>query len=37
MRSLDWQARTPELIGKASDDVLLEVRDIVGSIAGITP
>jgi hypothetical protein len=25
------------LIGKAPDDVLLEVREIVGSIAGITP
>ncbi|MGO9317001.1 MAG: type II toxin-antitoxin system PemK/MazF family toxin [Terracidiphilus sp.] len=37
MRSLDWQARTPELIGKVPDDILLEVREIVGSIAGITP
>ena len=36
MRSLDWQARNPVLIGKAPDDVLLEVREIVGSIAGIT-
>lgn len=37
LRSLDWQARNPVLIGKAPDDVLLEVREIVGSIAGITP
>jgi hypothetical protein len=37
MRSLDWQARNPALIGKAPDDVLSEVRDVVGSIAGITP
>jgi mRNA interferase MazF len=37
MRSLDWQARNAVLIGKAPDDVLLEVREIVGSIAGITP
>jgi mRNA interferase MazF len=36
MRSLDWQARNPVLISKASEDVLLEVREIVGSIAGIT-
>jgi len=37
LRSLDWHARNPALIGKAPDDVLLEVREIVGSIAGITP
>jgi mRNA interferase MazF len=37
MRSLDWQARNPTLIGKAPDEVLFEVREIVGSIAGITP
>jgi hypothetical protein len=37
MRSLDWQARNPVLIGKVPEDVLLEVREIVGSIAGITP
>jgi mRNA interferase MazF len=36
MRSLDWQARNPVLIGKVPEDVLLEVREIVGSIAGIT-
>jgi hypothetical protein len=34
---MDWQARNPALIGKAPDDVLLEVREVVGSIAGITP
>ena len=37
MRSMDWQARNPALIGKALDDILLEVREVVGSIAGITP
>jgi len=37
MRSLDWQARNPTPIGKAPDSILLEVREIVGSIAGITP
>lgn len=36
LRSIDWQIRNPVLIGKAPDDVLLEVREIVGSIAGIT-
>jgi mRNA interferase MazF len=36
MRSLDWQARNTVLIGKAPDDILLEVREIVGSIAGIS-
>lgn len=36
IRSLDWRARDPVWIGKAPDDVLLEVREIVGSIAGIT-
>jgi hypothetical protein len=34
---MDWQARNPILIGKVPDDVLLEVREVVGSIAGITP
>jgi len=37
MRSMDWRVRNAILIGKAPDDVLLEVREIVGSIAGITP
>jgi mRNA interferase MazF len=37
MRSLDWQARSPVFIGKAPEGVLLAVREIVGSIAGITP
>jgi mRNA interferase MazF len=37
MRSLDWRARNPAWISKAPDDVLLRVREIVGSIAGITP
>jgi len=37
MRSMDWRVRNAVLIGKAPDDLLLEVREIVGSIAGITP
>jgi len=37
MRSLDWQARNPKFIGKASAAVLLQVRDIVAAIAGIAP
>jgi mRNA interferase MazF len=37
LRSLDWQIRNPVFIGKAPDDLLLEVREVVGSIAGITP
>jgi mRNA interferase MazF len=37
MRSLDWRARNPAFIGKAPADVLLEVREIVASIAGIAP
>jgi mRNA interferase MazF len=37
MRSLDWQARSPAWIGKAPDEVLLEVREIIASIAGIEP
>jgi len=37
LRSLDWQARNPKFIGKVSAAVLLQVRDIVASIAGIAP
>jgi mRNA interferase MazF len=37
IRSLDWHARNSALIGKAPHDVLLEVREIVASIAGIAP
>ena len=37
MRSVDWLVRNAVMIGKAPDDVLLEVREVVGSIAGITP
>jgi len=36
LRSLDWRARNPKLIGRAPDDVLRRVREIVASIAGIT-
>jgi len=35
LRSVDWKVRNPALIGKAPDDVLLAVREIVASIAGI--
>jgi mRNA interferase MazF len=35
LRSVDWRVRNPALIGKASDQVLLAVRDIVAEIAGI--
>jgi len=37
LRSLDWRVRNPVLIGRAPDDVLLRVRDVVASIAGIEP
>jgi mRNA interferase MazF len=37
MRSLDWRARNAMPIGKAPDNVLQEVREIVASIAGIAP
>jgi mRNA interferase MazF len=36
MRSLDWRVRNAVLISKVSDNILDEVREIVGSIAGIT-
>jgi mRNA interferase MazF len=37
LRSLDWRVRNAVLIGKAPDDILVEVREVVGSIAGIAP
>ncbi|MGB8260314.1 MAG: type II toxin-antitoxin system PemK/MazF family toxin [Terracidiphilus sp.] len=37
LRSLDWRVRNIGLIGKAPENVLVEVREIVGSIAGILP
>ena len=37
LRSVDWKVRNPALIGKAPDDVLLAVREVVASIAGIAP
>jgi len=37
MRGLDWRARNPKFIGKAPEDVVSRVREIVASIAGITP
>ena len=37
LRSVDWKVRNPAPIGKASDDVLFTVREVVAAIAGITP
>jgi len=37
LRSVDWRARNPAMIGKAPDEILLVVREIVASIAGIAP
>lgn len=37
LRSVDWQARNPALIGGVADEILEKVRDVVASIAGITP
>jgi hypothetical protein len=37
MRSLDWRARNAMLIGRAPENILQEVREIVASISGITP
>jgi hypothetical protein len=37
MRSMDWQARRVTFIGKAPEDVLLEVREVIASIAGTAP
>jgi mRNA interferase MazF len=36
-RSLDWEARNPVLIANSPADVLLQVKDILASIAGIAP
>ena len=35
LRSVDWKVRNPALIGKAPGDILLAVREVVASIAGI--
>ena len=37
LRSVDWKVRNPVPIGSAPDDLLLEVREVVASIAGIAP
>ena len=37
MRSMDWQARRVTYIGRAPDETLLEVREVIASIAGIAP
>jgi mRNA interferase MazF len=37
LRSVDWKVRNPALIGKAPGDVLLAVREVIASIAGIAP
>jgi mRNA interferase MazF len=35
LRSLDWQARKATFIGKAPENLLIEIRDVVAAIAGI--
>ena len=37
LRSVDWKVRNSAPICKAPDDILLAVREIVASIAGIAP
>jgi len=37
LRSVDWRVRNPALIGTVADEILEKVRDVVASIAGITP
>jgi len=36
MRSLDWRARQATYLGRLPDDVLLQVRGVVRTIAGIS-
>lgn len=36
LRSVDWRVRNPKFIGKAPVKTLVEVRDIVAAIAGIS-
>jgi hypothetical protein len=35
MRSLDWKVRKAAYLGRMPDDVLLQVRGVVRTIAGI--
>jgi mRNA interferase MazF len=35
MRSLDWKARKTRYLGRMPDEVLLQVRGVVRTIAGI--
>jgi mRNA interferase MazF len=37
MRSLDWRMRNATYLGKIPHDIPLQVREVVGSIAGIVP
>ena len=37
LRSVDWKVRNPAPIGEAPNEVLLAVRNIVATIAGIHP
>ena len=37
LRSVDWKVRNPALIGRAPEDILLAVREVIASIAGIEP
>jgi mRNA interferase MazF len=36
LRSMDWQARSVTFIGKAPDEVLQEVREVIAAIAGVS-
>ena len=35
MRSMDWRARRVTFVGRAPDEILLEVREVVATIAGV--
>jgi mRNA interferase MazF len=35
LRSVDWRVRNPSFIAKAPEDVLMRVRAIIATIAGI--
>jgi mRNA interferase MazF len=36
LRSVDWKARKASRLGHVSEDVLQTIREVVGSIAGIS-
>jgi mRNA interferase MazF len=37
MRSLDWRVRNAVHLGRVPDAVLAQIREVVGTIAGIAP